>query len=58
MLNQLSNYHEVKSGRRGRGLLGIAVFADKFKVKRKLLVGASGIPLEEFLLTPAEAWLE
>jgi predicted AAA+ superfamily ATPase len=49
---------EVKSGRRGRGLPGMAAFSDKFKVKRKLLVGASGIPLEEFLLTPAEVWLE
>jgi hypothetical protein len=36
----------------------MAAFSDKFKVKRKLLVGASGIPLEEFLLTPAEKWLE
>jgi hypothetical protein len=36
----------------------MAAFADKFKVKRKLLVGASGIPLEEFLLIPPEAWLE
>ena len=49
---------EVKSGRRGRGLPGIAAFADKFKVKRKLLVGASGIPLEEFLVAPVESWLE
>jgi hypothetical protein len=54
----LSNYGEVKSGGRGRGLPGIAAFADKFKVNRKLLVGASGIPLDEFLLTPPEAWLE
>ena len=49
---------EVKSGRRGRGLPGIVAFANKFKVKRKLLVGASGIPLDEFLLAPAETWLE
>lgn len=49
---------EVKSGRRGRGLPGMTAFTDRFKVKRKLLVGASGIPLEEFLLTPVEAWLE
>lgn len=49
---------EVKSGRRSRGLPGIAAFANKFKVKKKLLVGASGIPVEEFLLRPAEKWLE
>jgi hypothetical protein len=36
----------------------MAAFADKFKVNRKLLVGASGIPLEEFLFAPAQAWLE
>jgi predicted AAA+ superfamily ATPase len=49
---------EVKSGRRSRALPGISAFANKFRVKRNLLVGASGIPLEEFLLTPTEAWLE
>ena len=49
---------EVKSGRRGRGLPGIVAFANKFKVRRKLLVGASGIPLDECLLAPAETRLE
>jgi predicted AAA+ superfamily ATPase len=49
---------EVKSGRRSQALPGISAFANKFRVKRNLLVGASGIPLEEFLLTPAEEWLE
>jgi hypothetical protein len=49
---------EVKSGRRDRGLPGTAAFANKFKVTRKLLVGASGIPLDEFLVAPVESWLE
>jgi hypothetical protein len=29
----------------------------EFRVKRKLLVGGDGIPVEEFLLKPAEHWL-
>jgi hypothetical protein len=49
---------EVKSGRHNRGLPGMAAFGARFKVKKKLLVGASGIPLDEFLLAPAEAWLQ
>jgi hypothetical protein len=31
-------------------------FASQFRVKRNLLVGGQGIPLEEFLATEAEAW--
>lgn len=48
---------EVKSGRTPSTFPGIEAFASKFKVTRKLLVGGTGIPLEEFLATPAEAWL-
>ena len=48
---------EVKSGRRKFNLPGIEAFSKAFSVKRKLLVGGQGIPLEEFLLTPPEAWL-
>jgi hypothetical protein len=33
-------------------------FAKQFKPKRKLLVGGQGIPLEEFLMQPAEHWLQ
>ena len=47
---------EVKSGSRKEGLPGMDAFDKAFKPKRKLLVGEDGIPLEKFLLTPAEAW--
>ncbi len=49
---------EVKSGRRKAALPGIEAFSKEFDVKRKLLVGAQGIKLEEFLMTPAEKWLD
>jgi len=49
---------EVKSGRRPTSLPGIEAFCQEFRVQRKLLVGAQGMPLEEFLLTPAAAWVE
>jgi predicted AAA+ superfamily ATPase len=48
---------EVKSGASSVTLPGIDAFSDEFKVTRKLLVGAQGIPLEEFLATPATNWL-
>jgi len=49
---------EVKSGRRKTSLPGGEAFSREFKVKRKLLVGAQGIHLKEFLLTPPEQWLD
>ena len=49
---------EVKSGRRKTALPGIEAFSKEFNVKRKILVGAQGIELEEFLLTPLEEWLD
>jgi predicted AAA+ superfamily ATPase len=48
---------EVKSGRRRERLLGMEAFSKAFRVKRQLLVGNQGIPVEEFLLTPIERWL-
>jgi len=48
---------EVKSGRRRTSLPGIEAFSKEFMVTRKLLVGAQGIPLREFLLAPPEEWL-
>jgi predicted AAA+ superfamily ATPase len=45
---------EVKSGREKTNLPGIEAFSKEFKVKRKLLVGPTGIPVDEFLLTPLE----
>jgi len=49
---------EIKSGRREPRLAGMEMFRRQFPVKRTLLVGPSGISLEEFLLTPVDAWLK
>ena len=43
---------EVKGGWPAEALPGIAAFAEVFKPKRTLLVGAGGIPVEEFLMQP------
>ncbi len=48
---------EVKSGARKAIIPGIEAFSKEFNVNRKLLVGAQGIPLEEFLMTPADNWV-
>jgi hypothetical protein len=47
---------EVKSGRHGDGLPGMAAFEQSFGPARKLLVGSDGTPLEAFLADekPAE----
>ncbi len=45
---------EVKSGRRKDRLPGLEAFARKFPVEKKLLVGAGGIPLEEFFCLEPE----
>lgn len=47
---------EVKSKARRGKLSGMAAFAKEFKAHRKLLVGADGIPLEEFVTTDVDAW--
>lgn len=49
---------EVKSGRRRDGLPGMEAFAQAFRPARRLLIGADGIALEEFLSRPVEDWLE
>jgi predicted AAA+ superfamily ATPase len=49
---------EVKSSARHHTLPGTEAFCKRFTVKRKLLVGGQGIPLEEFLSAPAGHWLE
>jgi predicted AAA+ superfamily ATPase len=49
---------EVKSGRAQDTYPGLAAFAEAFKPTRKLLVGADGIPVEEFLLSPVARWLK
>lgn len=48
---------EVKSGTSRVTVPGIESFAREFKVSRKLLVGAQGIPITEFITTPVNEWL-
>jgi predicted AAA+ superfamily ATPase len=47
---------EVKSGRKKTGLPGMEAFSKEFAVKRKLLVGSHGMPVEEFFSVPLEEW--
>lgn len=49
---------EVKSGRAPRRLPGLEAFVRAFGPARPLLVGGDGIPLETFLETPVERWLD
>lgn len=49
---------EVKSGKRKGTLPGMTAFCTQFPVTRKLLVGADGIPLDEFLAAPLETWAD
>lgn len=49
---------EVKSGRLKTTLPGLAAFTTANKVRKALLVGARGIPLEDFLATDPEAWFK
>lgn len=48
---------EVKSGRRKDRLSSLAQFCRSTKVARTLLVGADGIPLDEFLSEPVSTWV-
>ena len=48
---------EVKSGRKREHLAGMEVFSRAFRVKRQLLIGTGGIPVDEFLSEPMETWL-
>lgn len=48
---------EVKSAGGRRAMGGMEAFRRKFHPLRTLLVGGDGIPLEEFLSTPAVHWL-
>jgi predicted AAA+ superfamily ATPase len=45
---------EVKSGSRRASIHGLSSFGKAYPSARKLLVGADGVPLEEFFLTPIE----
>jgi predicted AAA+ superfamily ATPase len=48
---------EVGSGRRKGSVPGLDAFDERFKPHRKLLVGAQGIPVADFLREPAERWV-
>jgi uncharacterized protein len=48
---------EVTSGARKRALPGLDAFRTRYIRARPLLVGGQGIPLEEFLSTPAGRWV-
>ncbi len=49
---------EVKSGRTRSAQPGLAAFTESFKVRRTLLVGGDGIPIEEFLARPVAHWVK
>jgi predicted AAA+ superfamily ATPase len=49
---------EVKSGRVPDTLPGLAAFTAAFRPTRTLIVGGDGVPLDEFLATPVEHWLQ
>lgn len=49
---------EVKSGKHESNLEGLKSFDRKFNPKSSYVVGENGIPLAEFLLTPAKEWFE
>lgn len=48
---------EVKSGAAAGSRAGMTAFVDAFGPDRTLLVGADGIPVEEFLMKPAMHWV-
>jgi hypothetical protein len=39
-------------------LSGLGAFSDEFTPARTVLVGADGVPVEEFLATPVGHWLK
>jgi len=49
---------EVKSGARRPSTSGLRQFREKFAPLDTLVVGADGIPLQEFLSIPASRWFE
>jgi predicted AAA+ superfamily ATPase len=47
---------EVKSGQRKASVPGVKAFSNSFNVYRSLLVGAQGIPIEDFISFSPEEW--
>ena len=48
---------EVKSGIRKASLPGMTALADRYEVRRQLLIGEQGLPVEDFLMAPVDRWL-
>ncbi|HVN72288.1 MAG TPA: ATP-binding protein [Desulfomonilia bacterium] len=48
---------EVKSGAGKTSVPGMDAFVGEFPSAKKILIGAQGIPLEEFFQTPVSEWL-
>jgi predicted AAA+ superfamily ATPase len=48
---------EVKSGRMRGQAPGLAAFAARWKLRRSLIVGQDGMPIEAFFARPVEDWL-
>ena len=49
---------EVKSGARRTRAGGLDRFEERFDVQKSIVVGEGGVPLSEFLSTPAREWLD
>jgi predicted AAA+ superfamily ATPase len=49
---------EVKSGIKKELLSGMSAFLAQYPSAKPLLIGHDGISLEQFLLTPVEAWFD
>ena len=49
---------EVKSGARKPRTSGLERFAERFNVQAAVVVGEGGLPLSEFLSTPAWEWFD
>ena len=47
---------EVKSGKKRESFPGLDAFAKRVDSPKKILVGGSGIPLEEFLSRSPDSW--
>lgn len=49
---------EVKSSEKAKNIHGLNKFIEKYKNAKKLLVGASGISLQEFMSYPIDHWFD
>lgn len=49
---------EVKSGMQSRNIGGLSKFGKEFNTFNSIVVGGDGIPIPEFLRTPARHWFE